>query len=28
VRLGNRLRVYPAIADFLDHHLGAGPGAR
>jgi len=23
VRLANRLRVYPAIADFLDRHLGA-----
>jgi dipeptidyl aminopeptidase/acylaminoacyl peptidase len=28
VRLANRLRVYPAIADFLDRQLGAGTGAR
>ncbi|HEY3109824.1 MAG TPA: S9 family peptidase [Chloroflexota bacterium] len=28
VRLANRLRVYPAIADFLDRHLRSAPGAR
>ena len=28
VRLANRLRVYPAIADFLDCQLGASRGAR
>jgi dipeptidyl aminopeptidase/acylaminoacyl peptidase len=28
VRLANRLRVYPAIADFLDRHLAAAQGAR